>query len=349
MAGEVITSPAPTVGYNPPWTEPKVPDPSGTIVNAFAAGIEANRRRAQVEGQLARLSLANEKLQMENSWKEKEFGFKYDKLALDNQIGRDRLSLAQDRVSNMIQHQGDMTELASLREERLNDTMGATIDKAKSQEDGALKAQQMLSDAPYEPGTMGYGSWLNKVRNEIPYSTATKAIFQAASKEHETAARDINKAQADDFSHTMRLTDMFGGKKEWFQWPDSMWGRGKGADGAPTRWVARELTPDRKNVIGYLSPDEEKQIVSAKDKGDKAAQARVLDYKTINQDTYQTIRDGWSRINSRSSGGLETHPDIVNTLEQIPANPAQRVAGTTYNSKAGKVYWDGTNAIKLGP
>jgi hypothetical protein len=316
-----------------------MPKDSG-IVNAFALGVEANRRRQQVENQLARISLMNDKLTMQNEWKDKEFGFKYDKLALDNQIGRDRLGLAQDRLNNMTDHQSDMTAIASLREERLNDALGITLDKAKGQEDSALMAQNMLADAPAEPGTMGYRSWLNKIKNEVPYSPATKAIFASAEHAHETAARDIQKAQADDFTHTMRLTDMFGGKKEWFQWPDSMWGSAKASDGTPERWVARELSPDKKNVLRYLSPEQEKEIVAAKAKGDKTAQNTVLDYKTINADTYNTIRDGWKRINSTSNDPSRM-ADQITTYPPVPQSKNQLIQNQVYQTTRGPARWNG--------
>ena len=77
--GNIITSPAPLVGYEPQMEQPLMPkdqDLGTKFVNAFARGTEISRRRQQLENQLESLSLQNQRLQMQDEWKDREFDLK---------------------------------------------------------------------------------------------------------------------------------------------------------------------------------------------------------------------------------------------------------------------------------
>ena len=117
---------------------------------------------------------------------------------------------------------------------------------------------------------------------------------------------------AKELQDTTRLTNAVstthGIQKEWWQWPESMWGTDKGND---TRWIARTLSPDKKQVVSYLTPQQEADLVAQKKKGDKTALATPIDYKSIDSGTYDTIRSGWNSINQRSKDPLNM-PSPVN-------------------------------------
>ena len=81
--------------------------PANKILNAFALGVEMNRRRAQMEQQMERLVLQQQKMEQDRTLKEQEMGLKQWGIEQSMGMREANLNLGRDRLQFAIDKQND--------------------------------------------------------------------------------------------------------------------------------------------------------------------------------------------------------------------------------------------------
>jgi len=274
MAGEGALESQQAIAARIPY-ENIAANPARNILNAFALGVEINRRRQQMEQQMERLVLQQQKMEQDRDLKEQEFGLKSQALI------------------NMANHRGDMLEIAHEKLD-LQDKLGtwgkqmqqAKIDQASGQLENAAKLQTALADNPYRTGSVKAKQYIeDQIKEFGDGSPASRAIINSENRRHDAASRDWEKQKTDAQATLDRMvnnTTSKGGFTK-YNWglPDDVWGTGTGHSGEPTRWIATWKSGPQQGQVAH--PDDV-------NKWKTSDQNKMFDFRTRMGSEYDGIR-----------------------------------------------------------
>lgn len=297
MPGEVVSSPAPLVGYNPPWIEPgqvKLQDVGAGLISAFALGVEQNRKRQQLENALAKISLENQRLEMQNEWKDKEYQYKYDALQVRDMYNQAALGLKEqnlgvmrDRLSQAQELGSEALILKSLHEEN-------AVQKASESLDGGASYFQAVNEIPRDKvGTNEGQQMLDQINHDYAQIINSSKFAQRYQKQRQDEQTDAMNAQikADNavmsgFNKSMEeLNKSRSGfnrfsPSDWLATQDSDWGEDKKNQ---RRWRAYQINPDDPTQVTFLSPEQEAEKV-------KSRETEGLNYRSLPTSEYNHMR-----------------------------------------------------------
>lgn len=310
MAGEGALESQQAIAARIPYENIAV-SPANKVLNAFALGVEINRRRAQMESQMEKLVLQQQKMEQDRDLKEQEFGLKQQAMYnLANSRG-DQLDLAEKKLDfqEKVGYWG-----RAIQEEKINQQSG--------QLDNAGKFQTYLSNNPYRIGSVRAKQYIEDgVRQFGDGSSASRAILNSENRRHETASRDWEKQKNDALSSLDRMinnsTSKGGIQKYFWGLPDDAWGHGKGDKGEPSRWIAYN-----KDTSELIPPSQEAEMAKGKHAG-------KIGYRTVMAPEYDAIRKQQEIVrnyqNDPDMGAApSSHPTpSASDIEYLKKNPGQ--------------------------
>jgi hypothetical protein len=282
-------------------------DTGTKMINAFASGVAINAKRQQVEAQLQKLALAQERMNLQDGWKERDFNYKMQEAGVKDEynqaklgISYDHLNLAQDRLGYEKEKADDMFNIATLKQAK-----DAEYSKANS------SMIQDFADNPYPAGTTqakawvedkknDYSDWLDNTHVGSTLNAERRRQTQEATRLHRDASDAMNFFQKDrNLTIGTTPTD-----KMIAEQPEAMWGidRKKG-----TRWVAY-------NAQGPVDPS------VASGKGQEELAKMKIFKKEIPSDDYDRLRKGAENLKRYLPGG-ELFPAPVDGAITKPMTP----------------------------
>jgi hypothetical protein len=174
----------PLVAPGWPSTLPGAPDLGKTFLTAFQVGSEVNRRKQQLENQMALYALRAQKMELDRTLDEKKF------------------LMAQDAQQRRIEHQADMLDFYKMREERIAGDVKNALDWQKEKFEVTGEARDALSDVRAQlaaehlfEGDKGYPERAIELFNSNPYtkylpSSSSNAWWKSLYNNHNAKATE---------------------------------------------------------------------------------------------------------------------------------------------------------------
>lgn len=181
MNGEGALTQQQGIAAQIPYKNILLPNPATQFLNAFALGVEVNRKRQAMEHQLQQLVLQNERLQFQDQWKNQQFDLQREHYQNMYDIGMKGREIQQDK-----------------------------LDKAYGLADRTTEAVKALSDIEDRAGTEAYKQKANLVRSAYADVFGTKqgeTLWNQTMKTHEDAAKQYRQSRQDiitDFARNVK-------------------------------------------------------------------------------------------------------------------------------------------------
>jgi hypothetical protein len=321
---EVITAPAPLVGYNPPWEEPgqvKLEDVGQELVNAHALGVGLNIRRQQVQQQLAELGIQQRRLELQDKWQADDLRQKYYSTNLLDKYHTATIRQDEEKIKNA-DRQLDLMEDYHDEDIKLRrDKLDWEVKSKTADVTGATSLTRDLANNPYPTGSDEAMLYVNKLRRDYAPVVASNddafKIIDEEQRRQESARTATRQATDDQFNKFMKVSPM---DPDDLSQPDTAFGDTKLADGTPAKyraWIGPGRAPPTKAYPKgyawagkYITPKDEEylteQATHGSDQEKTVAQAMLnaRDFKTWSKNDFDFYRSHWQDVKK----GLQNRP-----------------------------------------
>ena len=345
--GNIITSPAPLVGYEPQMEQPLMPkdqDLGSKFVNAFAKGAEISQRRQALENQLKEYAVQNRRLDLQDKWQNQDLAFKYSAEDLLDKYRQAELAQGKQRIDNanrsldsLDQYRSDDINLRSLKQQ-------SDIENKMYETTGSADLINSITQNPYEMGSDEARLHLNQIKRTyaplVGTSDDARRIVEDEERRQDSARTAIRQTQKDEMDDFMKLSPL---DPDDLSQPDDAFGDTKLKDGTPARyrvWINKGQTPDKKAAWNtqYITPEEEQDLITkARDQHDPVAMAKLAnrDWKTVPTSKFNFYRNTWNEMQGR----LQKTPRMGASSAQTGIAPSRDQAepGQKYRAPDGSV------------